>query len=149
MRHTPLITEQRLHSVADFVESRGIIPELLFRLITASVNNPNELKIPFGGAVGQSGLDGIVFSPTSFKQFVPEGTSIWEIGTSNDPQKKATEDFTKRTRETSEETRKNSSFIFVTPRSAERCWSTKGKIVLARYKSIRRHNPCRMVISFS
>lgn len=116
MRHNPFITEIRLHQNSDYTESQGIIPELIYRLITASIQQPNELRIP--SAFNQPGWDGIVDSPIAFEPFVPEGRSVWEIGTGNDPQKKATSDFLKRTKTTNSKLRSETTYIFVTSRSA-------------------------------
>lgn len=123
MQHTIFITEEVLHARADYADSRGLMPELLLRLIAASIKNPTELRLPFGGSIGQRGWDGIVVSPHAFDPYVPQGQSFWEIGAGADPCSKATRDFTKRTKETSELERKSSAFIFVTPRSANHSWN--------------------------
>src|SRR5258708_4417187 len=122
MQHSIIITEERLDSEADFVDRRGLMPELLLKLIASSIRNPTELRLPFGGSVGQPGWDGIVISPQQFEPYVPIGSSLWEIGTGADPGAKAAEEFTKRTQQTPESDRKVSTFIFVTPRSASRGW---------------------------
>jgi hypothetical protein len=123
MQHDILITEEILHSQSDFAESQGLIPELLFRLIAASVGNPTGLRIPFGGSVNQSGLDGLLVSPVSFEPYIPREQSIWEIGTSSSPQDKATNDFEKRTKQIPKEDRAFMTFVFVTTRSAAHSWS--------------------------
>jgi hypothetical protein len=123
MQHAILITEEILNSQSDFAESQGLMPELFCRLIIASVRNPTGLRVPFGGSVNQPGLDGLLISPTSFDPYVPQGQSIWEIGTGNDPQSKATSDFTKRTKEIAAADRATMAFVFVTTRSAVHCWS--------------------------
>lgn len=123
MQHSIIITEEVLHSKADYADSRGLIPELLLKLIAASIKNPTELRLPFGGSIGQPGWDGIVVSPHVFDPYVPQGQSFWEIGAGADPCDKATREFKKRTKETSEVERKSSTFIFVTPRSAYHSWN--------------------------
>lgn len=127
MQHHLLISEEILDAKADYADSRGLIPELVFRLIAASIKNPAELRIPFRGAVGQRGWDGIVVSPYSFDPYVPQGQSLWEIGTGKDPQEKATRVFKQRTEQTIEADRKSSTFVFVTPRSATRGWSDESQ----------------------
>lgn len=122
MQHTPIITEEKLHAHADLAESRGLIPDLLLRLICASVQNPADLRIPVRGSVGQRGWDGILVSPVSFDPYVPSGQSFWEIGTGANPHDKATAEFNKRTTNTSEEEQSESTFVFVTPRSGSRAW---------------------------
>jgi hypothetical protein len=118
VQHSILITEEILHSKAGLVDSRGLLPELLLKLISASIKQPTELRIPFGGSVGQTGWDGIVVSPHSFLPYVPEGQSFWEVSTSDDPEDEASKNFSKRTAQTDEQIRKSSAFVFVTPRSA-------------------------------
>jgi hypothetical protein len=104
---------------ADTRESEGIIPELICQLIRQSAANISECRIPYGDAVNQPGMDGIVDCETGFFEFVPAGKSYWEIGTGKDPQEKASSDFQKRTDELSDEERAYSTFVFATPRSAE------------------------------
>lgn len=122
MQHSILITEELLHSKADFADSRGLIPELLLKLIAASIKSPTELRIPFGGSVGQPGWDGFLVSPHPFPPYVPDGQSFWEFSTAGNPENKANENFEKRTKITKEADRKSSTFIFVTPRSASHGW---------------------------
>ena len=113
MQHTQLVTEEKLNNHADYLESQSLIPELIFRLIAASIQNPKELRIPWSGSIGQTGRDGIVDSPYSFDPYVPQGQSFWEFGTGSHPAKKATEEFKKRTISTSKEEQQKSIFIFV------------------------------------
>jgi hypothetical protein len=123
MQHTIIITEEVLHSKADYAEFRNLLPELLLKLIAASVKNPSELRIPFGGSTGQRGWDGVVVSPYVFDPYVPEGQSFWEMGVNEDPKSKADEDFKKRTDATEATERSASTFVFVTPRSALHTWN--------------------------
>ena len=64
-------------------------------------------------------------TPVGFKEFVPEGKSYWEVGTGGDPKGKAKDDFKKRTDATSEAEQSNSTFVFVTSRSAYHTWGEK------------------------
>jgi hypothetical protein len=122
MQHSQIVTEEIIHVNAEYAEQRYLIPELLFRLISASVQNPPGLRIPFGGSVGQHGWDGIVVSPNPFDPYVPKGQSFWEIGVGGDPKEKATNDFKTRTENTKTEEQESSVFIFVTARSAYHIW---------------------------
>ena len=119
MKHTSIVTPNDLARYADTRESEGVIPELICRLIRQSAANISECRIPYGDAVNQPGMDGIVDCETGFFEFVPARKSYWEIGTGKDPQEKASSDFQKRTDELSDEERADSAFVFVTPRSAE------------------------------
>lgn len=122
MQHTQIVNEEIIHANAEYAEQRQLIPELLFRLISASVQNPPGLRIPFGGSVGQHGWDGIVVSPHLFDPYVPKGQSFWEIGTGGDPKEKATNVFKTRTENTKKEEQESSVFVFVTARSAYHTW---------------------------
>ncbi len=118
MDHTHIVTSGDLSRYADTRESEGVIPELINLLIRQSVPDASVRRILYCDAVNQPGLDGIVESEKSFSQFVPDGKSYWEIGTGRNPQEKASEDFLKRTKKLSNKDRTESSFIFITPRSA-------------------------------
>lgn len=118
MDHTHIIQASDLDLYATRRDSQGVIPELIYLLVKQSVSELSICRIPYGDAVNQPGLDGLVETEESFLEFVPKGKSYWEIGTGNDPQGKATSDFQKRTKETPDGEKKLSTFIFVTPRSS-------------------------------
>ena len=73
-------------------------------------------------SIGQHGPDGVLHVESGFEPFVAEGCSLWEFGSGRDAKQKATEDYEKRTRNVPEYKRKQSTFVFVTPRSALRVW---------------------------
>jgi hypothetical protein len=118
MDHTHIIQAADLEQYANRRDSQGVIPELIYLLVKQSVTKISVCRIPYGDAVNQPGLDGLVETGQSFLEFVPTGKSYWEIGTGSDPQSKATSDFRKRTKDMSDDERAESSFIFVTPRSS-------------------------------
>jgi len=137
MDHTHIVRAGNLERYADTRESEGVIPELVYLLVTQSVPDATACRIPYGDAVNQPGLDGIVKTSSAFLEFVPDGVSYWEIGTGADPQKKATTDFRTRTKNTSSADRASSTFVFVTPRSAGTGgWNeSKQSVWLARRKN--------------
>lgn len=118
MDHTHIVQASDLERYADRRDSQGVIPELVYLLVRQSVNELNVCRIPYGDQVNQPGMDGLVEAGDSYREFVPGGTSYWEIGTGGDPQSKATDDFRKRTGALDDEDRARSAFVFVTPRSA-------------------------------
>lgn len=118
MEHTHIIQASDLDTYANRRDSQGVIPELVYWLVKQSVSKISVCRIPYGDAVNQPGLDGLVETEESFLEFVPDGISYWEIGTGGDPQSKATDDFRKRTKDTADDQRAESTFIFVTPRSS-------------------------------
>lgn len=118
MEHTHIVTANDLESFADRRESEGVIPEFISHLIKETVPDLTLCRIPYGDAVGQPGLDGIVETVLGGRQYVPTGRSVWEIGTGAGPQPKATSDFGKRTKKTPEPERKETTFVLVTPHAA-------------------------------
>ena len=118
MDHTHIIQAGDLSRYADTRDSQGVIPELICRLIRQSVPNASVFRMPYGDDINQSGMDGIVECKDGYPPFVPDGKSCWEIGTGTNPQAKASKDFLNRTKKLSVSERAESSFVFVTPRSA-------------------------------
>ena len=118
MKHTHIIRASDLERYADTRNSQAVIPELIYLLVSQS--NPSLCRIPYGDSVNQPGWDGLVHAEEAFFKFVPEGESYWEIGTGSNPQDKATTDFKKRTKIFSESDRAKATFVFVTPRAADR-----------------------------
>ena len=103
-------------------DAQGIIVDLVFRLVCASVLYPIERRFPQRDSIGQPGPDGVLNTQTSFNPFVPEGRSYWEIGTGDNAGVKATSDYKELTEAIDEEERHQATFIFVTPLSARKDW---------------------------
>jgi len=118
MDHTHIVQAGDLDRYAPTIESEAVIPELVYWLVKQSCSDLEVCRIPYGDAVNQPGWDGMVKTENGFLEFVPKGMSFWEIGTGDNPQKKATDDFLKRTEKIDAEKRADSSFVFVTPRSS-------------------------------
>lgn len=74
----------------------GIFPELIRKLIRRSVNRNGYTHFPSGDAIFTPGWDGTVLGITEANRYVPEGNSIWEIGTDKKALKKIEEDYNKR-----------------------------------------------------
>jgi hypothetical protein len=115
MEHTQLINAIELENYASRRDSvAGVIPELLYFLVRQSAPDCTACRIPYGASINQPGLDGFVETVTGFREFVPRGRSYWEIGTGGEPQKKATDDFRKRTEKTTWEERQIATYVAVT-----------------------------------
>ncbi len=102
--------------------AQGLIVELVWRLVAASAPRPKERRFPLGDSIGQPGPDGVLDTDFGFDPFVPEGRSMWEVGTGIDAGDKATRDYRDTTKATPEETRRLCTFVFVTPLSGRRDW---------------------------
>jgi len=119
-----LITENKMDEWvrSNAHDAQGVIVELVSRLVAASCPKPKDKRFPLGDSIAQVGPDGILDVDTPFEPFVPAGRSYWAIGTGLKARDKATSDYKDLTRDTPEEIRKDSSFVFVTPLSGRRDW---------------------------
>jgi len=110
-----------LETWADSLDSRSTLPQLVRKLIHATINSELIMNIEFPAKEGiqRKGWDGYL-ETTSENSFIPSGISCWEIGTGKDPNSKAEIDFKKRTESCSELNKKQIHFIFVTPRKWEK-----------------------------
>lgn len=120
------ITSTHLKQWADTKECQSLLPELMRRLICASVKQLNRLSFPSGDAVHMPGWDGVVSCQEPI-DLVPEGESLWECGVNKDIQTKANDDITKRAANPLGHIKSDSTFVFVTPRE----WAGADTWVLA------------------
>jgi hypothetical protein len=126
---TMIINEIQLHHWvrSNEREAQGIIPELVGRLVAASVRKPNAIRFPRADSIGQSGEDGYLDTDTGFQPFVPDRKSFWEVGTGANPAVKANSDYENRTAATAEATRQESVLVIVTPSSAVHAWTSEAQ----------------------
>ncbi len=121
-------------------EAQGVIVELVLRLVAAAAPAPRSRRFPLGDSIGQHGPDGELDTEFSALPWIPAGHSLWEIGTGDGAQKKATSDYRDLTKSVPKQTRQEATFIFVTPRSGVRgwtaTWTSKGQArwILTRKK---------------
>lgn len=108
-------------------DAQALLPELLRRLIHATVKQVLYLDFPSGEGVQLSGLDGRL-NVTEGNEYVPNGQSAWECSTRKDIRAKADSDYEKRCRNPRGIDPAQSMFVFVTPRR----WSGKDDWILAR-----------------
>jgi hypothetical protein len=103
--------------IAQWAERRdgqGALPTLLAKLVRAT--GPSSLRFPADEGVQYAGWDGTTNAATG-SEYVPAGTTGWEIGTQReDIAGKATDDYNKRTQDPLGLNPAESTFIFVTPR---------------------------------
>ena len=109
------ITSTHLKQWADTKECQQLLPELIKRLIDASVSNVDKLSFPSGDAVYLPGWDGVVSCDESI-DLVPAGVSLWECGATKDVKGKIDDDFSKRDENPLGYDKSTSTFVFVTPR---------------------------------
>ena len=73
------------------------LPRLIRRLIRHENDQIQRVEMRGGEGVGLPGYDGMV-EATRATSFVPDGLSVWEMGTDDDPADKATKDYNKPTK---------------------------------------------------
>lgn len=93
------------------------LPKLVRRAIS-QVGSSTAITMPAGASVTAGGFDGIVFAQHG-NAWVPSGKSYWELSVNAQPRTKAESDYRKRTAETSEEERSQSTYIAVTARKRD------------------------------
>lgn len=109
------ITSTDLKQWAETKECQQLLPELVKRLIDTSVSNVSRISFPSGDATFLPGWDGIVSCEESIDT-VPAGISLWECGATDDVLGKINRDFKKRDENPLGYDKKESTFVFVTPR---------------------------------
>ena len=125
-----VITESVLESWVDAHPEKapGLVADLIYWLVSASCPHPLERRFPLSDSIGQHGQDGVLNVDPGYEPYIPNGLSCWEFGSGRDAKQKATDDYDKHTPKVPEDKRKQSTFVFVTPRSALRVWRYTWKI---------------------
>lgn len=109
-----LISERQIRAWAERRDAEGELPLLVRRLI-GRVATVTAIAMPGGDAVNSPGWDGVVVAETG-NAWVPAGRSCWEMGRDHSPAGKAGREYTRRTSQTPADIRRDTTFVFVTPR---------------------------------
>lgn len=113
------------------------LPLWISRLIESQVDAPKDIRFPSGKEVFQSGADGWLHQDQVDTPYIPRGGSWWELSTQTSVERKANEDYAKRTAEIPEETRRRITYVSVTTNSWGECrtWA-RDKQGLGEWKSV-------------
>ena len=117
MDYSPIIRAEDLVQYSQNRSSQQVIPELV-NLLVRSSPDIIDCRIPYGNKVNSPDWDGIVEAKSRFENFIPEGTSYWEITTAKKPEQEAAKYFDKRTEELPDNIRIKASFVFVASRAS-------------------------------
>lgn len=104
-----------LNSWANRREAQSSLPQLVRRLIHATIDQLQRINFPAGDSVQMGGWDGIVYTAQG-NAFVPTGCSAWEFGANKEIKGKADDDYCKRSTKPLNVIPAETTFIFVTPR---------------------------------
>jgi hypothetical protein len=110
-----LVKASNLEAWSSSLTARANLPGVVASLICSSCPTLQSYRFPSGDASQTHGFDGVAEVVTG-TTFVPEGISIWEFGTGENYERKASDDFKKRTDAMSAEDRAKRTFTFVTSR---------------------------------
>ncbi len=91
------------------------LPLVIRRLIRATVSKIDSIFFPAGDSTVYPGWDGRLESKEE-TEYIPNGLSVWEIGTHKDIKTKAEEDYKKRQKDPLEVNPLETTYIFATPR---------------------------------
>ena len=109
-----LLTAEDLENYADHPAARELLPHIVRRLLVAT-SGVGPVAVRAGNAIGFTGYDGR--AEASIKSpFVPEGRSVWEMGTSQEPRSKAQADFRTRTQNPLDADPHTTTFVTVSMR---------------------------------
>ena len=100
---------------ADQPDAHHVLPDLVRRLILATILLPEFLDIPSGSLVRMPGWDGSLFASDG-NSWVPGGASAWEFSCEKAPKGKAGRDFEKRKNNPQGEIAPQTTFVFVRTR---------------------------------
>lgn len=127
------ISATDLSQWAERYDGRSGMPELLRRLIFAEHGPAASVHFPSDESIQYPGYDGTC-SVVSGSAFVPDGDSVWEIGSQREKIcAKAGGDFAKRTKNPLGRDPKQTAFVFVTPQRfpGKDAWVAKKKALRA------------------
>lgn len=128
-----IITSQIFSNLFKDNKRKGqeVFPELIKRLIIATVNNNAGIRFPSGDSIWTPGFDGIITNITNVSCYVPIGNSLWEMGTNIGYMRKINDDYQKRTQEGVSFDKSEYSFMLCTPY----IWSGTGDKSLLNWES--------------
>jgi addiction module HigA family antidote len=121
------IEARQITAWSEQTPDRAELPALLRRLVCSTGAQLSKVDLPAYDNAQRPGWDGFV-SADAAMPWVPRGDSGWEFGCDRTPARKAEDDYRTRTVSVPPEQRKNTTFIFVTPRN----WP--GKVAWAEAK---------------
>ena len=125
--HLPHLDGTAIEAWASRRDAQHTLPRLVRRLVSATGVRLSTCSFRGGEGVQIPGWDGVVVAGDA-TMFVPEGASAWELGTGQNPKRKADADYAKRTEDTRGLAPHETTFVFVTARR----WTEKDVWALQR-----------------
>jgi hypothetical protein len=116
--HMKWMEARHLTSWAERIDARIRLSEIIAKLVRASAEGISAFRFPTGDSAQIPGYDGrlTAIPAEMYREFLPEGDSVWEFGTTTDYYTKANEDYAKRTESPGDSVNTSqTTFVFVTP----------------------------------
>lgn len=117
-----MVTTLDLKRWAETTGSRAELSRLIRRLAHESGASITAISMPAGESTNLPDWDGVILCSEA-SAWVPAGRSLWEFSNEAQPGGKANRDYKKRMQQTTEQQRRQATFIFATARS----WPGKKK----------------------
>lgn len=148
MRHQKLIRATDLANWADSMDARALLPELIRRLVHATILAPALEHVNFSGGeeIQRPGYDGETrVKAEGGNAWVPDGLSCWEIGTDKDKKGKLDSDYEKRVSARGAGDFSGVTYLAVTPRDYQKGdeWA-QDRIKEGRWRDIRVYDSNRL-----
>lgn len=116
------INSTDLDNWASSRDCQEYFPLILRRLINATTKDIKSINFPAGNSIVYPGWDGILEASMG-NEYIPQGFSVWEIGTKKRVKEKANEDYIKRKKNPLLIEPSQTIYVFITPR----IWKDKDK----------------------
>ncbi len=125
---------------AEKIEARSLLAALIRRLVHSTDLEITRSDFPAHDLSQRHGWDGYVESENA-SAWVPQGLSGWEFGCNDNPTSKANGDYKARTSAIPKQKRKETTFVFVTPRNwpKKKAWLEK-KTAERNWKDVRAYD---------
>ncbi|UKJ06129.1 hypothetical protein [Solitalea lacus] len=117
------ITATHLSLLAEERRCEELLPRIIQKLIISSSKEFPILDLPIGDSIFKPGWDGYC-KVSEASLLLPKNESFWEFGRNKDYISKFKSDFENRNSTTTSQIKKDSTFVFVTPRR----WSKTNKV---------------------
>ena len=109
------IEANNLKNWASTRDCQGYLPLVIRRLVRATAKEISQISFSAGDSIVYPGWDGIL-KASSGTEYIPDGISVWEIGSNENIKKKAEDDYKKRKENSLGINPKETTWIFITPR---------------------------------
>jgi hypothetical protein len=146
MRYPTWVKAREIDDWAKTMAAKPLLPELLRRLVLATVDRGNLQAVDFPAyeEIQRPGFDGRTLTdiPTPF---VPSGKCVWELSCDGNPRRKADEDYNKRLEEIQEQGTRGISYIAVTARDwiGAADWAEQ-RTAEGKFKEVRAYDSSRL-----